>query len=230
MARPVDPIVQTLEPFSTCDVSDALLKLKYPHGGFLPGLTLWSPKRQEGTTKIIGPAYTVKYVRKNYENEHKLEGHYIDNIPPGAVVFISAPAKTVNAVYGGLMSTRAQYSGAVGSVVDGRIRDLQEHRGLDYPVFARDVGTPAPYEVVRVSETNCPVRFQDENLDVTINAGDYIIGDLNGIVCLPKALAEKAISLIPSQVDADEKIAVAISQGRKFEDASQEYRAGIKKP
>jgi len=230
MASSKDPIVEALQPYSTCDVSDALLKLKYPHGGFLPGLTLWSPKRQEGPTKIIGPAYTVKYVRKNYENEPKLNGHYIDSIPAGAVVFISSPPRTVNAVYGGLMSTRAQYSGAVGTVVDGRVRDLQEHRGLEYPVFARDVGTPAPYEMVRVSEINGPLRLQDEDLDVMINAGDYIIGDLNGVVCLPKALAEKAVSLIASQVEADEKIAAAIQQGRTFTEASQEYRAGVKKP
>ncbi len=61
-------------------------------------------------------------------------------------------------------------------------------------------------------------------------AGDYIIGDLNGVVCLPKALAEKAIALIPSQVEADEKIAGALQQGKNFTDASQEYRAGVKKP
>lgn len=54
-------------------------------------------------------------------------------IPAGSVVFISSP-NTVNAVFGGLMSNRAQASGAVGTVVDGRIRDLQEHRALGYPV------------------------------------------------------------------------------------------------
>jgi len=35
------------------------------------------------------------------------------------------------------MSNRAKYSGAVGTVVNGRIRDLQEHRDLDYPVRKR---------------------------------------------------------------------------------------------
>jgi hypothetical protein len=60
-----------------CDVADALSKLKVPHGGFLPGITMWSPRRQEGPAKIIGPAYTVKYVRKNYENEPKPAGHYV---------------------------------------------------------------------------------------------------------------------------------------------------------
>jgi hypothetical protein len=85
-----------------------------------------------------------------------------------------------NACYGGLMSTRAQHSGAVGTVIDGRLRDLQEHRDLDFPVsprlvppgrtgraldeglllmgdgqvFARDVGTTSPQEIVRVSEVS----------------------------------------------------------------------------
>ncbi|RYP45633.1 hypothetical protein DL768_008070 [Monosporascus sp. mg162] len=57
-----DPIVKALLEFTTCDVSDALCKLGQPHGGFLPGLTMWSPQRQDGPTKIVGPAYTVKYV------------------------------------------------------------------------------------------------------------------------------------------------------------------------
>lgn len=71
------------------------------------------------------------------------------------------------------MSTRAKYLNAAGTIVDGRIRDLQEHRDLNYPVspgsglgmcrnqsqvltvrkvFARDVGTTAPQELLRVSE------------------------------------------------------------------------------
>ena len=58
----------------------------------------------------------------------------IDSVPSGSVVFISAPARMVNACYGGLMSNRAKHLGAVGTVIDGRFRDLQEHRDLDYPV------------------------------------------------------------------------------------------------
>jgi regulator of RNase E activity RraA len=40
----------------------------------------------------------------------------------------------INAVYGGLMTHRARASGAVGTIVDGRIRDLQEHREMNFPV------------------------------------------------------------------------------------------------
>lgn len=37
------------------------------------------------------------------------------------------------------MSTRAKYSGAAGTVIDGTFRDLQEHRGLDFPVGQPDI-------------------------------------------------------------------------------------------
>jgi regulator of RNase E activity RraA len=57
----------------------------------------------------------------------------IDEIPKGSVIFISSPPNLPNAVYGGLMSNRAKES-AVGTVVDGRIRDLNEHREIGMPV------------------------------------------------------------------------------------------------
>jgi len=131
----------------SCDCSDALLKLGVVNGGFVSGPTMWSPQRQDGPTKIIGKAYTVQYAL-NDDPRPKVASHYvgplpairgsmftsqIDAVPPGSVLFISSP-DIPNAVCGGLMSNRAQASGAVGTVVDGRIRDVFEHRGLKYPV------------------------------------------------------------------------------------------------
>ncbi len=139
---------------------------------------MWSPKRQDGPTKIVGPAYTVQYAPVD-DPSPKFPSHYvslrgrkylvegasltsplptspwyfgdsfrrrnadprqIDSIPEGAVLFVSCPAKTPNAVYGGLMSARAQASKAAGSVIDGRFRDVQEHRYLDYPVSTTRAG------------------------------------------------------------------------------------------
>lgn len=57
----------------------------------------------------------------------------IDAVPRDSVIFISSH-KALNAVYGGLMTHRARASGAVGTIVDGRIRDLAEHREQKYPV------------------------------------------------------------------------------------------------
>ncbi|MCJ1428908.1 hypothetical protein MMC29_006819 [Sticta canariensis] len=199
-----DIVVRALQDFS-----------RYSGGGFLSGITLWSPKRQEGSTKIIGPAYTVKY---------------IDSVPSGSIIFISAPPMIVNAVYGGLMSTRARYLNAAGTIVDGRIRDLQEHRELNYPVFARDVGTTGPQELLHVGEINTPVQLQNEDQAAIIHPGDYLIADLNGVVLLPKHLAQRAIELLISQVEADERVAEDLKRGRAFSEAAKEHRASVKMP
>ncbi|KAH8899181.1 RraA-like protein [Thozetella sp. PMI_491] len=219
-----DPIIEALQKFTTCDVSDALCKLQFPNGGFLSGLTMWSPKRQEGDTKIVGPAYTVKYVPLD-DPSPSHPTHYIDSIPAGAVVFVSCPPRTPNAVYGSLMSARAKASKAVGSVIDGRFRDLQEQRDLGFPVFARDVGTAPPAQLVKVVATNVPVELQNDEQDLTINPGDYIIGDINGVVVLPKHLAEAVLPLMARQVAADSQMAVAIQEGMSFSEASKTYRS-----
>ncbi|KAF5642453.1 dlpA-like protein [Fusarium tjaetaba] len=224
MVSPDHSLAEKLRAYSTCDVSDALLKVGVPYGGFLPNLSMWSPLRQEGDKKLIGPAYTVKFVRNTQTNAPKLKEHYIDTIPKDHVIFISAPHGIFNAVYGGLMSTRAEYSEAAGTVVDGTFRDLQDHRKLDYPVFARNVGTPSPHEVARPSEINVPVKLQDPALDVMIKPGDIIFGDLNGVVCVPKEVLSKVIEILPGQVEADDNMSRDIAQGKTFTAAKKQYR------
>ncbi|KAF2116427.1 ribonuclease E inhibitor RraA/Dimethylmenaquinone methyltransferase [Lophiotrema nucula] len=174
-------IVQQLEKFTTCDISDALCALKYPNGGFLSGLAMWSPERQSDSTKIVGPAYTVKYVPLD-DPASKLSTHYIDETPAGSIIFVSCPPHIPNAVYGGLMSARAHYLNAAGTIVDGRFRDLEEQRDLKYPIFARNVGTAPPYESVKVVATNVPVKLQSEHQDMVIRPGDFLMGDLNGVL------------------------------------------------
>ncbi|MCJ1467353.1 hypothetical protein MMC07_005977 [Pseudocyphellaria aurata] len=173
----------------------------------------------------------------------------IDFVPSGSIIFISAPPNTVNAVYGGLMSTRARYLNAAGTIVDGRFRDLQEHRKLNFPVgrvygsdsvringfnqlqvFARDVGTTAPHELLRVGEVNTPVRLQSEDQEAFIHPGDYLVADLNGVVLLPKQLAQRAVKLLASQVEADERVAKDLKSGKSFSEAAKRHRASVKMP
>ncbi|KAI4105748.1 MAG: hypothetical protein LQ339_003310 [Xanthoria mediterranea] len=204
-----DPVTDALQGYTTCDISDALLKLKHPHGGFLSGPTMYSPNYQDDSTKIVGRAFTVKYIPRSEEVAVNLEGHYIDQ--------------------GSLMSCRAQYLRAAGTVVDGPIRDLREHRQLAYPVFARGTSTVSPQEKLRVGEVNCRVPFKSpEQLGIIISPGDYLVGDIDGVLCLPQALAEQVVALMPSQVAADERIMGALKNGGSFTNASKEHRAGMK--
>jgi regulator of RNase E activity RraA len=122
------------------------------------------------------------------------------------------------------MSTRAKYLGAAGTIVDGRFRDLDEQRALDFPVFARDIGTAPPYELVKVAAVDVPVKLQTEHQDMEIRPGDFLMGDMNGVVVLPKEMAEDVIKIMTKKVPADEKLREAISKGMTFKQASAEFR------
>lgn len=257
MRLPLPPLPPADRPlYGSCDVSDALLKLKVAHGGFVAGITMFSPERQTGAAKIVGPAYTVRYALLS-DAAPKHPTHYVGNspvsatatgpskngralttpvpspqidaVPAGAVLFVSSP-RTPNAVFGGLMATRAQYRGCVGAVIDGRLRDLQEHRDLYFPVFARDVGTTAPAEVAKVVGVNVPVQLQPEGqaeaaaTPTVVHPGDYVIADLNGVVVLPHSLAAEALPLMKKQVAADEQLAAALRGGASFVEASSKFR------
>lgn len=122
------------------------------------------------------------------------------------------------------MSTRAKYLGAEGAIIDGRFRDVEEQRALKFPIFARNIGTAPPYESVKVSATNVTVKLQSEHQDMEVRPGDYLMGDINGVVVLPAELAEEVIGLMKKRVPADENVREAVEQGMTFKEASAKFR------
>lgn len=64
--------------FDVYQIADSLIRLKHADGGFLgTGLTMYSPQFQAGSTKIVGPVYTVKLVSKDDVTSPRLSGHYV---------------------------------------------------------------------------------------------------------------------------------------------------------
>lgn len=107
------------------------MKLKYPQGGFLDGLRMFSP----GTPgRYFGPVVTVKMVEASDTAAPKPERHFADCNEAGSIMYIQQPKGLPSACWGGLMSTRAKYLGAEAVVIDGRFRDLEEHKELQFPV------------------------------------------------------------------------------------------------
>lgn len=79
-----------------------------------------------------------------------------------------------------------------------------------------------------MAAVNVPVKLQTDEQDMTIRPGDFLIGDLNGVVVLPRELAEKALPLMAKQVEADSQMAVAIKeQGMTFSEASKKFRSKV---
>lgn len=224
-----------IDGLTTCDVSDGLLnKYKIDTGGYLPNLTQWS-----GHSKgcIHGKAYTVLFAPANDERPSV---NYIDSIPEGAFLVIAltrdlqlqyAPyVKPTQAIYGGLMSTRAQYSKASGTVVFGRIRDLAEHKELQHPVFSYGLGSCAGKAAVKPVAINVPLEILTSSGEVEIiKSGDYIVGDANGVVKVPSEVElDPLVGYIKKSVEADEQIARDIKNGRPAKESQKEHRASLK--
>ncbi|KAJ4178883.1 hypothetical protein NW767_014754, partial [Fusarium falciforme] len=203
-------LLQRLRAFSTCDIGDALVKLNYPYGGFLDGITMWSSHMRSGSTKIMGPVVTVKMVDTNNTTAPKPPRHLADCNTAGGIIYIQQPKGLYSACWGGLMSTRAKYLSAGGVIVDGRVRDIGEHQNMQFPIFARGTSILGSNTFTRASEINIPLQFKN---DLWINPGDILVGDAEGVVVVPPNLIEKAIDLCQKRADIDEKTLVALRKG-----------------
>lgn len=86
----------SLAAFSTCEISDALIKLELPHGGHIPDIQMFSPSpAKQAETRLCGPAYTVQMVLSSDTSAPKLSNHFVDTATNGSVVVIDAPPRSV---------------------------------------------------------------------------------------------------------------------------------------
>ncbi|KAI0601737.1 ribonuclease E inhibitor RraA/Dimethylmenaquinone methyltransferase [Biscogniauxia sp. FL1348] len=206
--------IQRLRAFSSCDIGDALVKLKYPYGGFLDGITMWSPERRAGPARLFGPAVTVKMVEAGDDSTAPAPPrHVADYSQKDMVMYVQQPPGVYAACWGGLMSTRASVVGAAGVVVDGRTRDLGEHRALGFPVFARDTSILGSNSFTRASEIDVPLQFRD---DLWVHPGDYLVGDADGVVVVPPALMDAVVDICQKRAEIDEQTVEALRRGEEM--------------
>lgn len=134
--------------------------------------------------RIVGPAVTVleEPTTESVPPQHALD--LIDEAAPGSVIVIAIGADADVAVWGGLMTAGAWARGMAGAVLDGGVRDIAEiRRDYDFPVIARSVSPGTTVGRHRTVASNVPVVCGG----IEVNPGDMIIGDIDGVVVVPRA-------------------------------------------
>ncbi|KAI9455455.1 RraA-like protein [Lactarius psammicola] len=216
--------------FSTCEISDALLKLGVPQGGHIPDIHRISPHPDGAGIRLCGPAYTVRLVLASERDAPKLQGHFVDLAPEGAVAFVCAPPGAQNAVWGGLMTAGARARGVLGAIVSGRVRDTTEHRAAGFPVFARGTSTVGQSPFTRAAEVQVPVTV---NVDaqqhggmpaVTVNPGDLLLADEDGVVCVPKPLEQEVLRIAAQGREVDARCLRDIQSGVGVAESFRRHR------
>ena len=118
------------------------------------------------------------------------------------------------------MSTRANRLGAAGVVIDGRFRDVNEHREFNIGLFARGCSILGSNTFTRSSEINVPVNYENEEIEdaepVLIRPGDIIMGDADGVVAIPIETVPDCIELCRERAEIDTKTMDALKQGEEM--------------
>ncbi|KAL9940377.1 hypothetical protein V8E36_001082 [Tilletia maclaganii] len=231
-------IFARVQEYSTCEISDGLIKLGIPHGGHIPGIDIFSPGHIDGSTRVCGPAFTVKMVSQKDKDAPKPAKHFVDASEPGSVMVVTCPPNTRSAIWGGLMTARAQAIGVKGVVLNGRCRDLAEHRDSDFPVFARGHSTLGQSPFTRPSELQVPLIISDPSFAglarangdlepfpaVTVNPGDVVLADVDGVVVFSPDLAEKVLELAAKGREVDGRCMDDLREGHGIAETFKKHR------
>jgi 4-hydroxy-4-methyl-2-oxoglutarate aldolase len=129
--------------------------------------------------KVFGPAVTVHAPGGDNLWLHRA----IYAAQPRDVLVVSVSDSYDHGYWGEIMSTAAKVRGLAGLVINGCVRDQRLLAEIGFPVFARGLcirGTAKDFGAR--GWINAPIRFDD----VTIDAGDLIVGDEDGVVAIPR--------------------------------------------
>ncbi len=116
---------------------------------------------------------------------------------PVVVVFQDLDDPAVSATFGEVMCTTYKAFGAVGLITSGAGRDLDQVESLNFPCFTN--GTICAHGYCHIVEINVPVRVGG----VTINPGDLLHGDRNGVTTIPNEIASEVARASEELVNAE---------------------------
>lgn len=163
------------------------------------------------TRKLAGPAWTVSgHVDRTKSAHDTLLGwtRLLSRAPAGRVV-VCQPHNHELALMGELSAETLKNKGVLGYVVDGGCRDTAFILEIGFPVFCRFY---TPRDVVG---RWMPERFGEPVTigDVTVCDGDYLLGDRDGVVAIPNAVAAAAIAQAEQTMRTESSVRSAILAG-----------------
>lgn len=206
----VDGFREILREYSpSCLVADSRQRL-----GTVGGFQTVRPEH-----KVAGPVLTVELVNDDLVDCPAV----LLRARPGDVLLLAAHGQRETAMWGGLMSTLAKQVGLAATIVDGAVRDVDEIRDLDYPLWYRGtVPRPSPTAVhgrTEPARVNVPVVVQG----LVVGPGDIVVADENGLAVVPYAEAADALAATRLTVGKEEQIRQKIDAGISVADLLAEF-------
>ncbi len=172
------PLADTLDrlcAIDTCALSDALDKLGL--SGQVTGL-----RRESGEGRVAGVAVTVKLGTGDPPPgpPKHLGTTAIEASDEHSIIVVEQRAGVDAGCWGGLLTRGARRAAVRAVVADGPVRDIDEARDLDFPIFTNKLTCYTARARVVEKSTNEPVQIGT----VTVEAGDYIVADGSAVIVI----------------------------------------------
>jgi 4-hydroxy-4-methyl-2-oxoglutarate aldolase len=169
-------------------------------------------------TGLYMPAYGVR----DGENPYEVEIALVDDLKPGEVIVLACNGPTDRiAPWGELLSTAATARGAAGCVTDGLVRDVRQIREMGFAVFHGGIGPLDTKGRARMVERDVRVECGG----VSIESGDLVFGDVDGVVVVPQQAEDRVMALALAKVTGENHTRDALLAGESL--ASVFSRLGI---
>ena len=195
-----------LSRMDTTTVSDALDKLGI--AGQCLGL-----KPMDPNIRLAGPAFTIRYLPCGVHGG--TVGDFIDDITEGTVMALDNQGRMDATVWGDILTIVGSRKKLGGTVIDGVCRDAPRSIELKYPIFARGSYMRTGKDRVAVDAMQVSISIGG----VRVNPGDFLLGDWDGVVAIPKERIEQ-VAEVASQIEqAEDRIRAAVERGERLDAA-----------
>lgn len=177
-----------LRQASTATLTSQLLKRGF-RNTFIGGL--W-PLRPD--LRMVGYAFTLRYapmredldLEVDFDNWTNVQRLAVEEVGPGDVLVIDTRNDVGSGSLGNILATRIKMRGGAGVVTDGAFRDAEAFKRIDLPTYTRGVHAATSSTRHHPVDMNVPIGCGH----VLVMPGDVVVGDAEGVVVIPRAVAE----------------------------------------
>ena len=176
------------------------------------------PMKEE--MKLVGramPVLMIDVYGRQAEPFGKLT-EALDQLESGEI-YLAAGGTMRCAYWGEILTATARTRGAVGAVVDGFHRDTPQVLSQNWPVFSRGRFAQDSGVRTKVVDYRCPIEIGN----VWIEPGDLVVGDLDGVLVVPKALEAEVIERALAKARGEKLVSKEIEAGLSSTDAFRKY-------
>jgi 5-oxopent-3-ene-1,2,5-tricarboxylate decarboxylase/2-hydroxyhepta-2,4-diene-1,7-dioate isomerase len=169
--------------------------------------------------RMIGVAHTLRYVPMREDLQAQLMGgqnaqrRAVESLEPGEVLVIEARGESDAGTIGDIFVRRALRRGATGVVTDGALRDTPAIRAMELPVYHRASHAATFGRLHLPLDHQLPIACAG----VTVLPGDVVVGDGEGVVIVPAALAAEVAADAAQQELEEEWAAERVDAGESTE-------------